>query len=256
VGGVAYAGEMAVRAVVFDLFDTLVDLRFEDLPQHKHEGRWLPASVPALHAAVVERAPMEFGDFVEAMIALDKEIHAPRYREGREVPTGERFEALVEHFGIDDPELPEILTSLHMGVLRSAVRVPEHHRAFLAELEARVRVGLCSNFTHSETAVGILEEAGFDAHLDAVVVSDAVGWRKPRGEIFEHVLRELDVSPDEVLHVGDSLRADIGGAHALGIRNAWITRRIANPEEALREHEGPAPDHAIADLTEVLALLD
>jgi FMN phosphatase YigB (HAD superfamily) len=247
---------MAVRAVVFDLFDTLVDLRFEDLPKHQHEGRWLPASVPALHAAVAERAPIAFGDFVEAMITQDKEIHAPRYREGREVPTGERFEALVGHLGIDDPDLPEVLTSLHMGVLRSAVRVPEHHRELLAQLEARVRVGLCSNFTHSETAVGILEEAGFDAHLDAIVVSDAVGWRKPRGEIFEHVMGELDVAPHEVLHVGDSLRADIGGAHALGIRNAWITRRIKNPDEALRENEGPAPDHAIADLTEVLALLD
>ncbi|MGI9590399.1 MAG: HAD family hydrolase, partial [Myxococcota bacterium] len=251
-----YAGAMPVRAVVFDLFDTLVDLRFEDLPKHELGGRWLPASSRALHAAVSERAPVELAEFVEKLIALDKELHAPRYKEGREVPTGERFEALVEHLGIDDPELPELLTSLHMGVLRSVVRIPEHHRGLLQELGARVRLGLCSNFTHSETALGILEEAGFDEHLDAVVVSDAVGWRKPRSEIFDQVLRELDVAPDEVLHVGDSLRADVGGAHARGIRTAWITRRIADPKEALRENEGPAPDHAIGDLAEVLDLLD
>jgi FMN phosphatase YigB (HAD superfamily) len=247
---------MPVRAVVFDLFDTLVDLRFEDLPKHELDGRWLPASTKALYAAVSARAPLELGDFVDTLIALDKQLHAPRYKEGREVPTGERFEALVDHLGIDDPELPEELTSLHMGVLKSAVRVPEHHQALLGKLGERVRVGLCSNFTHSETALGILEEAGFDAHLDAIVVSDAVGWRKPRGEIFEHTLQALEVAPEEVLHVGDSLRADIGGAHALGIRNVWITRRIADPEKALREHEGPAPDHAITDLDEVLALLD
>ena len=247
---------MPVRAVVFDLFDTLVDLRFEDLPKHELDGRWLPASTRALYAAVSERTPLELAEFVEKMMTLDKELHAPRYQEGREVPTGERFEALVEHLGIEDPELPELLTSLHMGVLRSAVRIPEHHRGLLEELGARARLGLCSNFTHSETALGILEEAGFDRHLDAVVVSDAVGWRKPRGEIFDQVLRELEVAPDEVLHVGDSLRADVGGAHALGIRTAWITRRIADPEQALRENEGPAPDHAIGDLAEVLALLD
>jgi len=247
---------MATRAVVFDLFDTLVDLRFEDLPRHEIEGRWVPASAPVLHAAVAGRTGLELAAFVDTMMALDKELHAPRYREGREVSTGERFDALLEHLGIDDPGLSAELTSLHMGVLRSAVRVPTHHRALLEDLAQRVRIGLCSNFTHSETALEILEEAGFDAHLDAVVVSDAVGWRKPRGEIFEHVLRELDVAPDEVLHVGDSLRADIGGANALGIRNAWITRRIADPEEALREHEGPAPDHAIEDLAELHALLD
>jgi len=247
---------MPVRAVVFDLFDTLVDLRFEDLPKHELDGRWLPASTRALHAAVSERTTLELGDFVDTLMALDKQLHAPRYREGREVPTGERFDALVEQLGIDDPGLSEELTALHMGVLRSAVRVPGHHRELLQELGSRVRVGLCSNFTHSETALGILEDAGFDSHLDAIVVSDAVGWRKPRGEIFDHVLRELEVAPDEVLHVGDSLRADIGGASALGIRNAWITRRIVDPEQALREHEGPAPDHAIADLAEIHALID
>ncbi len=247
---------MVVRAVVFDLFDTLVDLRFEDLPRHELDGRWLPASTAELHAVVSERAPMELGAFVDTMTSLDKELHAPRYREGREVSTDERFAALVAQLGIDDPELPGVLTSVHMGILRGAVCVPEHHRDLLEELSRSVRIGLCSNFSHSETAIGILEQAGFDAHLDAVVVSDAVGWRKPRGEIFEQVLHELDVTPDEALHVGDSLRADVGGAHALGIRTAWITRRIADPEEALREHEGPAPDHSIRDLTEVSALLD
>jgi FMN phosphatase YigB (HAD superfamily) len=247
---------MPIRAVVFDLFDTLVDLRFEDVPRHEVDGKVVPASALVLHEAVSERSPLELGAFVETLMTLDKELHAPRYREGREVATGERFEALVEHLGIEDPDLPEVLTGLHMGVLKSAVRVPEHHRALLEELRGEVRVGLCSNFTHSATARAILEEAGFDAHLDAIVVSDAVGWRKPRGEIFEAVLDELDAAPNEVLHVGDSLRADVGGAHACGIRNAWITRRIADPEEALRSHEGPAPDHSIRDLREVLTLLD
>jgi len=42
----------------------------------------------------------------------------------------------------------------------------------------------------------------------------------------EAVLAELGVAPAETLHVGDSLSADIGGAAPLGIRTAWITRRI------------------------------
>ncbi|MEV4631445.1 HAD hydrolase-like protein [Micromonospora sp. NPDC049523] len=38
----------------------------------------------------------------------------------------------------------------------------------------------------------------------------------------EHVLRSLETV---LMHVGDSLRADVRGAHAAGIRAAWINRR-------------------------------
>jgi FMN phosphatase YigB (HAD superfamily) len=65
----------------------------------------------------------------------------------------------------------------------------------------------------------------------------------------------LDVGPDEVLHLGDSLRANVGGAAPLGIRTAWITRRNRDPQERLRAHEGPAPTYVIEDLAELPALV-
>ena len=94
------------------------------------------------------------------------------------------------------------------------------------------------------------------AHFDAIVVSDTFGLRKPRREIFEEVMGLLDASPDEVLHVGDSLRADVAGASAAGIRTAWITRRVRDPEKSLERHEGPVPDHTVADLGELESLLE
>jgi FMN phosphatase YigB (HAD superfamily) len=56
--------------------------------------------------------------------------------------------------------------------------------------------------------------------------------------------------------VGDSLRADVAGASAAGLVTAWLTRRVADPDQALRGHEGPPPDHAIGDLAELPALLE
>ena len=88
-----------------------------------------------------------------------------------------------------------------------------------------------------------------------MVISDAVGIRKPRSEIFEAVLGELGVAPERTLHVGDSLHADVGGAAPLGIRTAWITRRVRDVDRALAEHDGPAPDHIIEDLDEIPAIL-
>jgi putative hydrolase of the HAD superfamily len=245
-----------IRAVVFDLFDTLVDLRFEDIPTLEHDGRRLPASARRVHAALLERAEIDFDAFDEAMLAGVRAFGESHFAQHREVTTFERMSDVLARLGLEDPQLAERMTEIHMAALQAVVRVPGHHAALLDELRGRVRTGLCSNFSHSATAEGILAVSGFDERLDAVVVSDALGMRKPHPRIFEEVMGRLGVGPAEVLHVGDSLRADVGGAAALGIRTAWVTRRIADPDTRLAEHEGPAPDHAIADLAELPALLD
>jgi len=244
-----------IRSVVFDLFDTLVDLRYEDLPPQEHEGRRVPPTTGELHAAVCQRAEVDFAAFVDALLAVDRELRDSRYAEGRELPTEERFAALVARLGLDDDELPAILTAVHMGVLRSTVVVPEHHADLLASLSRRVRLGVCSNFSHSETAFGILEAAGMRGYLEAVVISEAVGFRKPRSEIFEAVLQALEVAPQETLHVGDNLQADVAGACRMGIHTAWVTRRVDDPQRRLKENTGPPPDVTIHDLAEIPALL-
>jgi FMN phosphatase YigB (HAD superfamily) len=247
---------MAYRAVVFDLFDTLVDLRFEDLERVEHRGKSLPASVTRLHASVAEHHDIDLDSFLAEMRAVDRALRDVQVEEGREISTHTRFERLLERLDLSAPGLVDRLTEVHMGTIQGLVAVPGHHEPLLRELRRHVRVGLCSNFTHAPTALDVVEMAGFGAHFDAVVISETVGWRKPRKEIFHAVLDALDVAPHEVLHVGDSLRADIAGAAPLGIRTAWVTRRVRDPEAQLRDHEGPAPDHQMADLAELLELVE
>lgn len=247
---------MAIRAVVFDLFDTLVDLSMRDLPRVEVRGKLIPTTAGRLHDVVANWAKIDFERFVDTLIEVDREFRVSRYEKGLELPTLERFEALASRLEIDAPELPQALTDAHMGLIRDQVQVPEHHTDVLGSLGGRVRLGLCSNFSHSKMALELLDESGIGSHLESVIISDAIGIRKPRSEIFEAVLAELDVAPAETLHVGDSLRADVGGAAPLGIRTVWITRRIPDVDAALTEHEGPAPDHVIADLAEIEGLLD
>jgi len=243
------------RAVVFDLFDTLVDLHYGTGPSEKHAGRAVPPTARALHAAAAARMPIGFGDFLDALFALDSEFRETHYRKGLELPTKERFASLLERIGAADPDLALHMTEIHMGAIHGLTVVPPHHGEVLAHLGQRVPLGLCSNFSHSPTALRILDEADFRRHLHSVAISDSVGVRKPRGEIFAAVLAELDLSPESVLHVGDSLRADVAGASAAGLATVWITRRIADPERQLREHTGPPPDFVVTDLAEILRLL-
>jgi 2-haloacid dehalogenase len=58
----------------------------------------------------------------------------------------------------------------------------------------------------------------------AVVTSEDVGAYKPARAMFTRALAALGLAAHEVLHVGDSLAADVAGAHAAGIRAVWINR--------------------------------
>jgi hypothetical protein len=44
---------MPVRAIVFDLFDTLVDLLSENIPAEQHGEHKLPASVRAIYDELI-----------------------------------------------------------------------------------------------------------------------------------------------------------------------------------------------------------
>ncbi len=245
----------AIRALVFDLFDTLVDLHMETAPRAEFAGRRVSRSVVDIHALVCEHRSIEPVEFLATLRDVDGELRSSRYEKDLEVPTGMRFERLLDRLGIDSAGLCESLVEAHMGVVRGQVRPVEHHAELLLDLRRSVRIGVCSNFSHAPTAERILAESGFEGRLDAVVISDRVGVRKPRPEIFEAVLDALGVAPEETLHVGDSLHADVRGAAALGIRTAWITRRVRDPGAVLLGFDGPSPDWRIGDLAELRGIL-
>ena len=244
---------MPIRAIVFDLFDTLVDLRWERLPVTEHRGKRVPASITALHERVSDRRAVDLDTFIDTMLQGDRDFAESHYKHDREVPTGLRMGELLRRLGIEDDDLAGELTRIHMGSLRRGVERVAHHGAVLERLGRTLWLGLCSNFSHSETALAVLEEAGLRDRLDprALVVSDAFGLRKPRAEIFAEVVARLGVAAAETLHVGDSLRADVAGASRAGLRTAWIARRVRDVPGALAAHEGPRPDHVIGDLAEL-----
>jgi FMN phosphatase YigB (HAD superfamily) len=245
-----------IRAVVFDLFDTLVDLYMEKIPRIEHRGFAIPASARALHAALPRRCGTDFDTFASVLGEIDREYRISHYKKGIELPSVERFGRLCDRLGIADATLPGLLAEVHMSLLREQVAMPLHHLGVVTELGQRVRLGLCSNFSHTPTARSILEDYGLEVYLDAIVISEEVGIRKPRDEIFETVLQLLGTEPGETLHVGDDLGADVAGAASSGMRTAWVTRRVKDPVAALESHDGPLPDYQIEDLSELTAILD
>jgi HAD superfamily hydrolase (TIGR01662 family) len=54
-----------------------------------------------------------------------------------------------------------------------------------------------------------------------MAISADLVLRKPHPGIFQHALKGLGVTPEETAMVGDSLYADVWGAHQLGMMSIW-----------------------------------
>ncbi|MEE8313262.1 MAG: HAD family hydrolase [Myxococcota bacterium] len=247
---------MGTRAISFDLFDTLVDLSMENLPLVEVGGRKFRSTLKALHQVAARHSDIDFESFGQMLLAVDSELRPETYERGLELPTIRRFGLLVQRLEIDAPDLAEQLTQTHMAGIYGQTRFLPHHPEVLEGLRGRVVLGVCSNFSHAPTAERVLTDAGLRPHFDAVTISEGVGIRKPRPEIFEALLADLDVPPEEAVHVGDDLSSDIDGAARVGMRTAWIQRRVADPERALEKHHGARPTWIIRDLAELLEILE
>ena len=67
-----------------------------------------------------------------------------------------------------------------------------------------------------------LQRTGVAGLVDAAVVSQEFGANKPDPSIFRHALALIGAQASETIFVGDNAVADIGGAHSVGMRTAWI----------------------------------
>jgi HAD superfamily hydrolase (TIGR01509 family) len=244
-----------VRALSFDLFDTLVDMHMDRLPIVEIAGRRVPSTYGILHAVSLQWHALDFERFAAELGQHDRELRGEYYAKQRELPTLLRFRTFAERIGVSDDALAHALTETHMGEVARQVIYLAHHAPLLERLHGRAKLAVCSNFSHTATARAVLERAGLLRHFDAVVISEDVGLRKPHAEIFAAVAEQLAVPPAEIVHIGDDLAADVAGAAAVGQRTVWLTRRVADPAAALNGYDGVRPDHSIADLADLEALL-
>ncbi len=225
------------RAVVFDLFGTLVHFRGRPDPRFE----WLREPFAAASD------PAVFEAFREALRAVSMEIIAGREPDHREVLSRDRFARALSRIGADDAAA-EALSTAHMGHLAGFTALPDGHLEVVATLADRYRIGLVSNFDHASTARTVLARHGLDRHLAATVISADFGWRKPHSGIFREALTRLDVAPAEALYVGDTHLDDVIGALGVGMDVAWLAPSGAAVPD-------PPPTFRIASLAELPALL-
>lgn len=185
-----------MRAALFDLDETLLD-RTGSL---RDFVTWQATSM--LRSSINDTQL-----FIERFIALDQKGM---------VWKDKVYEALVNEFNITDWSVEELL---NVYVLTFCAFCKPRHGALAAIEEFRsngFKIGLVSNGM-SPFQERNFQALGFCKLFDNVIVSEAVGLKKPNKEIFELGCSTLSADISSSVFIGDNPVADIKGAKNAGM---------------------------------------
>ncbi|MBF5083651.1 HAD family hydrolase [Quadrisphaera sp. INWT6] len=204
-----------LRAVLFDLDDTLVDQR--------------TAAAAAVRAWGAEHGVDDDGA-VERWTALC-DLHYERYQR-RELTFLEqrrvRVRAFLDRPSADDDEADALFAGyLHRyesGWTRYGDAVPALRRVRAAGLVTAVLTN-----GDAEQQRGKIERTGLGGEVDVVVASSELSAGKPDPCAYAEALARVGVAAHEAVMVGDSLVNDVRGALAAGLGAVLLDRRGEHP---------------------------
>jgi len=248
--------ERRYKAVVIDLFDTLVTWNPDGLPLMQFRGREIRSTTPLLYSTLEAALGNRFDreKFSEAHASVYSEIFTERLkRDAVEITCLERFARTLKILDVDEriaAPLAENLRRIHMARVREVTKAPPARIDAMKKIAMRRRLGLISNFDDSETGHLIMRDTGIRELFTAVIISADTGYRKPNPLIFKKLLDAMRLEPADILFVGDTPLDDVLGSKGVGMHSAWIRRDGHEMPAGI-----PAPDIIVSDLAELPAAL-
>ncbi len=95
-----------------------------------------------------------------------------------------------------------------------------------------------------------VETVQLQQYVDHIIIGGQEKEEKPAVSIFQKALNLADCEAHEAMHIGDSLKADVAGANASGIRSVWVSH-----SEDLDESLGIIPTHTIENPFQIRDLI-
>jgi HAD superfamily hydrolase (TIGR01662 family) len=242
---------MTIRGIIFDLGSTLMyfDGDWEDVV-----GRGA-AAMAAFFTR--KRVRLDEAALAETFIAERQAGRQVAYRTDREVTCAESLQAALEK--VEAPPaafalIPEAVR-VYFGPEEAAWKAYPDAKTTLKHLfQQGYRLGLLSNATDDPFIQRLVNRLELRPWLSPTFSSAGLRLRKPLTEPFDLILSRWNLPPESVIMVGDTLNADILGAHNVGMRGVLIT---ADESPRNDEHrETIIPDATIAAPRELPDLLE
>lgn len=190
-----------IKNIIFDLGGVLIDIdykltqsAFEQLGYENAEEMYSQLKVNTLFEKL-ETGKIEEETFYQAMLASAPE------KVTKDAITA-AWNAMLLHFRT------ESLAFLH--------KLRPHYRIFLLSNTNIIHKRAFDEQLRKETSLSNLEEC-----FDKCYYSHLVGMRKPDAEIYQFVLEDGEMTPEETLFIDDTL-PNIEGANRCGIQTHWL----------------------------------
>ena len=212
------------RATFFDLAGTLIEVRGGLGVQYAAVAREFgvqsdPEAIDAAfprafraagrmvfpHPDAEEVASLEKGFWKDVVRLIFAEIGLPEQFEG--ALFDRYFERLFDHFATAAG------WSVYPDVVPALDRLRRHG----------VIVGLITNFDHR--VFPLIDALDLTRFVDSITIPALAGAAKPEAAIFEYALARHGLRASEAVQIGDSIRDDVEGARAAGLRGVLIDRK-------------------------------
>ena len=231
---------MGIKAVLFDLGNTLVKL-------------WIPETVyhRILTSFKINRSIEEIR---EALVKAQKDSERLKYEQlfGK-IPYEEywnkRDGLLLRHLGLPlDRKLLRKIQTRWFDYAECPL-FPDVNPVLSKLRERGLKMGIIST-GYKQDIDAIIQKTGLQKEFFKVIVgADTLKKTKPDPEVFKYALTKLKVKPQETLFVGDEIDADYRGAENAGI-HALLIQRTENKTSQTSDLS------TIASLEEVFKYLD
>lgn len=129
-------------------------------------------------------------------------------------------QAIIDRYG-NGLRQAQVIEFLRRGAREHARITADTEAALRQARDAGHRVVIVTNGAVPQQT-GKITASGLDRLVDAWVVSEGVGSRKPEPGIFHAAAEAVGATVDGARMIGDRDDADILGAHRLGLRSAWL----------------------------------
>ena len=210
-----------IRAVIFDMFETLITHYQSPLYFGVHmakdagipEDRFLALWTPTDTARTIGEMTLE-----EVLERIFQENQCDSEKLLKEI-TEKRVAAKRECFRHLHPEIIPMLSKIK---------------------EKGIFIGLISNCFSEE--VGVIRQSELFPYFDAVYLSYEQGIMKPNLEIFTRCMDKLSVTPEECLYVGDGGSFELEAATELGMTAVQAVWYLKEREEWSQKQEFSAAE--------------
>jgi putative hydrolase of the HAD superfamily len=225
-----------IRAVIFDCYSTLIDIRTNEDKREVFHNLSLYLQYYGLK--------MDAARLKSALKLAREQYPYPPEERYPEIDIEVVFQNLLKKEGLDNPFLAESCCKLFRALSRERFQLFPDSLPVLKEMKQKgYRLGVVSD----AQKVFCIEEGkmlGLSPFFSCIIMSTHLGFRKPDPRIFMIACTLLAIPPAEAVYIGNDPAADIGGAKGTGMPAILLDREGENSDPE------PKPDFYAKSLWE------